>query len=386
MRIAVVYDAVYPYVAGGAERRYYEIGRRLVQRGHDVQFVGWQWWDGASDIRRPDGTRLHGVGRARPLHDASGRRTFAAAWDFARRVAPVIARIDADVVECASIPYAHALFAAPILRARGIPAIVSWHEYMGARWREYAPDRAWLAAAVERQTARSGDVRIAVSAFTSRRLPPGPRTVVVPNGVDIEAIARVRGEHSAHVVMVGRLVPHKRVDLLLETLRVLPGVTAGIIGDGPDRPRLEAMAGTLGVADRVTFYGRVEPDERVVALVKGATCLLVASAQEGFAMIALEAMAAAVPPVVVRSQHSAAAELIDDMRDGIVVDATPEAIAHAVGSLVEDRSLQLRLGAAAADTARNYDWDAVAVQFEGLAAGLAGSRAPRRRLRERRAA
>ena len=73
VRIALVYDAIYPWVAGGAERRFNEIGRRLAER-HEVHMVGWKWWDGPATVER-DGMMLHGLGRARRCTErtASGR-------------------------------------------------------------------------------------------------------------------------------------------------------------------------------------------------------------------------------------------------------------------------------------------------------------------------
>jgi len=50
MRIAFVYDAVYPWVKGGAEKRIYELGKRLASMGHEVHVFGVKWWDGASMI------------------------------------------------------------------------------------------------------------------------------------------------------------------------------------------------------------------------------------------------------------------------------------------------------------------------------------------------
>jgi len=63
MKIAFVYDAVYPWVKGGAEKRIYEIAKRLADRGHEVHWFGVGWWfkDGNSEIINHDGIILHGV-------------------------------------------------------------------------------------------------------------------------------------------------------------------------------------------------------------------------------------------------------------------------------------------------------------------------------------
>src|SRR5882757_6803010 len=78
VRVAIVYDAVYPYVKGGAERRYYELARRLAERGHDVHWYGMRYWDGPA-VRRMGGITYHGVCRPRPLYTPSGRRSISQA-------------------------------------------------------------------------------------------------------------------------------------------------------------------------------------------------------------------------------------------------------------------------------------------------------------------
>ena len=385
MKIAIVYDAMYPYVAGGAERRYSEIGRRLVSHGHDVRFIGWRWWEGRALRRRDDGAWEYGVGTPPPLHDGAGRRTFREALAFGLRAAAALRTVDADVIECSSIPYVPALLAAPIAKARGIPLVVSWHEYMGRRWGAYAGNRAPIARLVERQAARAGDLRIAVSPFTARRLPRGPRTIVVPNGVDCVAFAAAERERIADVVVTGRLVPHKRIELVLQALTHAPGITAAIIGDGPERERLEAYAARLGIAERVCFTGRIEDDARVTAIVKGARCVVCASEQEGFGMSVLEAMAAGTPPIVVQARDSAATDLVAHGDTGYVVGADARVIAEAISQVCGDRNIRRRLSRHAAAKAAEYDWDTIAARMEDAFASLTGAARVPRPLREPRA-
>ena len=80
-RIIFVYDAIFPYVKGGAERRYYEIGRRLAAKGHDVHLYGMKYWDGPN-VMESDGLTLHGICNARPLYTKSGRRRIGQAIIF----------------------------------------------------------------------------------------------------------------------------------------------------------------------------------------------------------------------------------------------------------------------------------------------------------------
>jgi glycosyltransferase involved in cell wall biosynthesis len=386
MRIAYVYDALYPYVTGGAERRYYELGRRLAERGHAVEFVSWHYAPGAAGGVH-DGMTLHAAGPAPALHDRDGRRTFREALAFALRCVPILTRLDADVIDCSSIPYLPA-FAAAALRRRGTRLIVTWHEYMGARWGAYLPHGAAIAERVERATAAVGDERVAVSSFTARRLPRGPKTSVVENGIDMAAIQRTPGEilrrdqndsasvrsatvlaDAPQLVVAGRLVPHKRVGLLLDVLARLPGVTAAVVGDGPERPKLEQRASDLGIADRVRFTGQLPRADDVYAYFRSAKAMLVLSEQEGFGMTVIEAQAAGAVPIVVRSEFSAAADLVVDGVTGILVAARPDDIAASVRSLLADGVLRESLRRNAVAAAERYDWDAIADRMERVYTG-----------------
>ena len=60
MKIAYVHDAIYPYIKGGAEKRMYELSRRLAKRGHEVHVFGMRWW-GDEPETELEGVHLHGV-------------------------------------------------------------------------------------------------------------------------------------------------------------------------------------------------------------------------------------------------------------------------------------------------------------------------------------
>ena len=73
MKIAYVYDAVYPWVKGGAEKRIYELSRRLAKRGHEVHCYGMKWWPGEDEILK-DNVHLHGICPPMPLY-SNGKRS-----------------------------------------------------------------------------------------------------------------------------------------------------------------------------------------------------------------------------------------------------------------------------------------------------------------------
>lgn len=371
LRIGLVYDALYPYVTGGAEKRYHELAMRLAER-NEVHELTWQFWDGPADTVR-DGIHLHGVGRPPALYGADGKRTVREALAFSVRLLPVLLRQRWDVVDCSATPYLP-LYAAWLgTRLTRTPLVATWHEFWGEHWHDYLPQRpmvARVARALESGSRRLGDLTVPVSEFTAERmgLANGADRLTVGNGVDLAAIrgARRAGART-DLVFVGRLIDEKRVDLLLEAVRALtvrfPDLRCTVVGDGPERAALEGRALRLGIADRVTFTGRIE-GSRVYGVMKSASILVMPSIREGFGITVAEAQACGTVPVVVRSPMSAAPALVRDGVDGLVCEATTASLADALTRLLADPARLEAMSREARRVARRYDWDLLADRME----------------------
>ncbi|MCL0050604.1 hypothetical protein M1N22_01970 [Dehalococcoidia bacterium] len=102
MKIAYIYDAVYPWIKGGAEKRVYEISKRLVVRGHEVHWFGLKWWDGENDIVK-DGVYLQGIGKWDNLY-ADGRRSIKEGLYFGIKTLTGL-KGDFDIIDCQEFPY-----------------------------------------------------------------------------------------------------------------------------------------------------------------------------------------------------------------------------------------------------------------------------------------
>jgi glycosyltransferase involved in cell wall biosynthesis len=391
MKIALVYDAIYPFMQGGAERRYFELGRCLAQ-DDEVHLLGWQFWTGPT-VRKFAGMWLRGVGPPVPFYGPGGRRSAKEAVAFACHLLRALVREQFDIIDCSSIPYL-SVFASRLGGARRrTPLVVTWHEYMGRRrWREYLGASAGggsafgggalPAALIERLCACVGQARIAVSAFTARRLPGRrPIVLVVPNGVDYQAIqAAPAAPEGPDILFVGRLLAHKRVDILLQAVRDLDGAgyTCGIVGTGPEEDRLRALANSLGLDGRVRFYGQLRTADEVYGLMKASRVFALPSEQEGFSISVVEAQACGLPPVVVAARDSAAAGLIRPGVDGLVCEKQPLSLATALAGLLQDPELRHQLSVGARAAAAALDWSAAAGKVQRLYQTLArgGSAGP----------
>jgi glycosyltransferase involved in cell wall biosynthesis len=366
MKIAYIYDALYPFIKGGAERRYHELGKRL-SADHEVHFISWKFWSGPSNYRR-NGITLHGVGTPRPLYTAGGRRSIRESLDFALSLLKLYGTEKFDVIDCCAFPYLHMYTARLLFGLRREPLVMTWHEYWGEYWHEYLGSIAAPARLLERAAVPLGHACVAVSDLTARRLKElgGSKLpiTVVPNGVNTRDIADIPAEGpSFDIIYVGRLLAHKRLDLLLEAVAELrgrhPKLSCLIIGSGPERERLRKLTATLALEDHVTFTGEV-PEENVYGLLKKSKVFVLPSVREGFGMSVLEALACGVPAVVVRAPYSAAHEIVEDGVNGIMAAPSPRSLAEAISSLLEDPVKRGLMAEAAHQAASQYDWAVIA--------------------------
>ncbi len=244
---------------------------------------------------------------------------------------------------------------------------------------------------------------IAVSAYTSRLVtglrpgrPSPARLNLIPPGVDLPSDPSPQATDRPTFVTIARLEDrYKGHDVLIRALALVrakvPDVQWIVIGDGPLRRELEALAGSCGVADSVRFLGAVTDEERNSWL-RRADLLAMPSrlpgagqAGEGFGIVYLEAGAYGKP--VVAGNVAGALDAVADGESGLLVDpADPLAVADAITRLLLDPELAQRLGGAGAERAQSFAWPVIAERVEAvMLEALQASprfRAPRRRSAE----
>ncbi len=189
---------------------------------------------------------------------------------------------------------------------------------------------------------------------------PADRISVTPPGV--ESRFTPGGERSPVplVVAVGRLVPVKRVHLLIEALvrlKVeLPDLRAVVAGEGYERPALEALVRGHGAEAWIGLPGFID-DAALVDLYRSAWVVASSSLREGWGMTVTEAGACATPAVATRIGGHEDAVL--DGQSGLLVDGTDDMV-RALGAVLRDEVLRRRLGLGALERAGRLTWDATA--------------------------
>jgi phosphatidylinositol alpha-1,6-mannosyltransferase len=186
------------------------------------------------------------------------------------------------------------------------------------------------------------------------------------------------------LLSVARLTPHKGIDTGIRVLSRLqdryPDLGYAVVGSGAQLPALEALARSLGVTDRVRFLTAV-PDSDLPAVYNSAEIYLGLSrltdlAAEGFGISLVEASASGIPVVAGRS--GGIPEAVRDGETGLLVDAEqPEEVSRALCSLLDDRTLAQRLGAAGRRAVESYyNWDRVTADLVdiGHELGVSGLR------------
>ncbi|MGD9797912.1 MAG: glycosyltransferase family 4 protein, partial [Acidimicrobiia bacterium] len=170
------------------------------------------------------------------------------------------------------------------------------------------------------------------------------------------------GERSPHplVVAVGRLVPVKRFDALVDALVPLkaahPGLEAVIVGEGYERPALEARISAAGAGGWIRLPGRLD-DAEVLDLYRRAWVLTGSSVREGWGMTITEAAACGTPAVV--NRIGGYADAVVDGETGLL--APPGQLGPALDRVLADGSLRAGLGRAALERARRFTWEATAL-------------------------
>ena len=263
-----------------------------------------------------------------------------------------------------SLVHAHfgveGVYALPLTRRLRVPLVTTFHGF-DATLATYAllSSPAWAHYPLfRRKLAREGDLFLSASSFIRDRILalgfPEARTRTHYIGVDCGAIRpRQPAEEQPAILHVARLVEVKGTRHLLRAFAALPhrhgGVQLVIIGDGPLRRSLQALATRLGVRDRVQFLGAL-PHAQVLAWMRRAAVLVLPGVRtatgrtEGLGLVLLEAAATGV--AVIGSRVGGIPEAVIDGRTGFLVPERDEgALGERLGELMDDAALRHRMGA-----------------------------------------
>ncbi len=355
---------------GGAEAFMHQIARRWAEEGMDVGWVT-QHHGHSPRVEVIDRIRIHRVG---------GRVTqypFAALAYLIR----MRGRYDVLVDCCNGVPFFTPLYSR-------VPKILLVHHVHQETFRaQLAPPFRWLAMWLEgslmpwiyRKTqvvtvsegSRSDLIELG---FDAERIDVVKSGVVIPKTVSKPA-------SQPTVLCMGRLMPMKAVDVLIRAVpsvaAEIPNVLVEIVGQGPDRPRLERLAWSLGLARHVRFHGWVTSEVRdeIADLAWIAVC---PSLFEGWGMVCMEAAARGLP--VIASDAPGLRESVVHEETGLLFPSSDhQALSEAIVGLLEDSETREQMGEAGRRWAELHTWEGAASRFASV---IGGQVEPRREVAE----
>jgi glycosyltransferase involved in cell wall biosynthesis len=337
--VCLVYDCLYPFTVGGAERWYRNVAERLAAEGHEVTYLTLRQWP-RGEHPGVRGVRVVAVGPRMNLY-VRGRRRILPPLAFGAGVFLHLLRHGRryDVVHTASFPYFPLLAAGALRRLGHYRLLVDWIEvWTREYWEEYlgriGGSVGWL---VQRLSVRISERAFCYSQLHVRRLREegfrGELSMLA--GLYVGPVNTPRREAvDPLVVFAGRHIPEKRVPALVPALararERLPALRGEIYGDGPERDQVLSAIGALGLDGAVRAPGFVDADA-IDAALERALCLVLPSRREGFGMIVIEAAARGTPSVVVSDPDNAASELVEDGVNGVLAaSASAEDLAAAI--------------------------------------------------------
>jgi glycosyltransferase involved in cell wall biosynthesis len=352
MRICVIYDCLYPYTVGGAERWYRSLAERLAADGHDVTYLTLRQWDRGQKLDLDPRIAAISAGPRMGLYTSSGRRRILPPLVFGLGVLWHLLRHGRryEVVHTCSFPYFSLLAAAVARPLGGFRLVVDWFEvWSPAYWRDYLGGLGGrIGQFVQLLCARVPQRAFCFSELHAARLRAegldGPVTVL--RGLYAEPTLPAEAREADPVVLfAGRLIPEKQAPLAVAAIALaakrIAGLTGEFLGDGPERGALRAAIAEHGLEGVVRDRGFTD-SATLDAEMRRALCLLLPSRREGFGLVVVEAAARGTPSVVVADGDNAASELIEAGVNGLVAPRSdPQALADAIVA-VHEAGIEMR--------------------------------------------
>lgn len=351
-------DAGHPE-AGGSETFVERVSAGLVALGHDVTIFT-AGYPGAQATQERGGRRYLRRG---------GRYSV-----YARAAAHLIRRgrtYDAIIDIQNGVPFWTPLWS-------GTPVVNVVHHVHREQWPEvFGPLRArlgwWLESSAAPRVYRACQYLTVSEATRGELVQMGvspARVRVVYSGNDLPDPAVTAGvPRTSHpsMVVLGRLVPHKRVELAIDAVAQLraehPGLRLTVVGQGYWEDSLRRHAQSLGVTDAVEFTGFVDEDAKHRLLARSWVALL-PSMKEGWGLAVLEAGIHGTPTVAFRAAGGTVESVLED-ETGLLAD-DDEQFVQLAGRLLDNEDLRRTLGKSAADHARLFSWERTAREVAAM--------------------
>jgi glycosyltransferase involved in cell wall biosynthesis len=347
LRVCIVYDCLFPWTAGGAERWYRALAEYLPTLNANVRYLTTLQW-GAANTPDIVGVEVVVVAPAAELYQVDGTRRVGPPLRFGLGVFYWLVRhrSEVDVVHVANFPFFSLIAARLALVGSGTEIYVDWHEVWPRRfWEAYAGRGAGaLGFFIQELCVRLTKHALVFWSFNGERLRGhgykgdiATLAGLLPQ-IPVRAASFTARLGPPTVLFVGRLIQDKGVRLLPEMLRLVlgfqPDLRLIVVGTGPEEALLRAAFFESGIADRVDWLGTVL-DGELESLRSSALCSIVASTREGYGISAVESLAVGTPIVVATNPENLAVHHVAEGVNGFLVEASSVGLANGVRQVIE---------------------------------------------------
>jgi glycosyltransferase involved in cell wall biosynthesis len=371
MNIAFVSDAVLPYNKGGKEKRLFEISRNLVKRGHHVTIYTMKWWTGDDTFKLDHGVRLQAISPFYPLY-SNRKRSMKQAVLFSLHCFS-LAFTKFDVIDVDHMPHLVLFPIKLICILKRKKMIATWQEVWGlVYWKKYLGALGYIAYCVEYMSARLPDTIISVSGHTKRKLQSElnvkAKIFTVNNSVNFSDLQKVKPSHKqSDIIFAGRLLSHKNIDILIRSIAIIktgkPNITCLIIGNGPEKYRLQKLVRDFKLTQNVYFLDFMDNQNSLYALMKSSKVFVLPSTREGFGIVVIEANACGIPVITINHKDNAAKELIRDSINGFTSNLDTVELASFIKTVLNQR-MDKKAKQKCLDSAKTYNWNTSVTEIE----------------------
>ncbi len=381
-RLAILYDCPFPFIRGGGQKRLFEVAQYHLGQGWEVEWYALKFWEGPEKIKH-EGITYNSVGKQTELYDSAGKRRLWETIYYGAMIARHIELRKFDILLAGQWPLFHLIPARIFCFLGKSKLVVDWWEVWGREhWLNYYGIKGVLGLLLEKLISQITPHIIAITQKGKRQLQElGVKQngiIFIPNGIDFEKImGSIPKSKKFDLVYMGRLQSHKNISHILQGVALLKdrgcSVTFQIIGDGPERTRLEELTSSLNIGKEVFFHGLIESDMEAYAWMKASRLFVNPSTSVSGSISILEANACGLPAIAYKTDQGVSEDLIEEGVNGYWVEETNfRAMAEKVRQLLLDKNLGQNIKDNSIEYARRYDWSNIASEYNAYFLGIMG--------------
>ena len=379
MKIAMQQSAYYPWI-GGAEIFAQKVAEHLVREGHEVDMITGLW--DKPDIYTESWNKKHeningvDIYRTKTVN-IRNLKSLSCLFPIAYKTIKLDKKKDYDVIHSHIFP---AMQSGTIVqKIRKKPHIITVQGGDLVDYEETTAKFGGILKPLISWSLKNANLVHAVSTHTQKRaIELGAKnTIMIPNGVDIKEYEpmpkdKLREKYGFSqdeqiIISTSRLTPKNGIDYLIKAVSVLkkPDIKLLILGDGDQRPELEALIRDLKLEEIVKLLGYI-PRKKVIEYLNIADVFAKPSIDEGFGISFIEAMACKIP--IIGTNVGGIPDIIEDGVNGFMVSPkNVDELSNAIMNLLEDEDLKKRVAEASYKTVKEkFSWEIVLKKIDKL--------------------